>query len=110
IAIDQQSRIVLANDDGVERRSHEGTHRPDAHIPGDVAAAFGLGEAELLEPLRQIPTRVIRDDEEWRRAGRVLPPERRRLPATSMGLIHLRPLAVQLIVFEAAAEVLGAKN
>jgi hypothetical protein len=89
-----QSGIVLPNDDGIERFSDQEANRADADVPGNVTLAFGLGKAELSKPPRKMLPRVIGDDEERRFAVFVVYRERRRLVSrqkTTRRLIHLRP-------------------
>ncbi len=66
VAVDDQSGIVLPNDDGIERFSDQAANRADADVPGNVTFAFGIGKADLSKPPRKMLPRVIGDDEERR--------------------------------------------
>src|ERR1700730_7735132 len=97
VAVDNQSGIVLPNDDGIERFSDQAANRADADVPGYVTPAFGIGKAELSKPPRKMLPRVIGDDEERRCAVFVVYRERRRLVSrqkTIRRLIHLRPASL----------------
>src|SRR5947209_13731059 len=95
--VDDQSGIVLPNDDGIERLSGQAANRADADVPGNVTLAFGIGKAELSKPPRKMLPGVIGDDEERRCAVFVVYRERRRLVSrqkTIRRLIHLRPVSL----------------
>ena len=59
VVVDNQSKIVLPNDDGIERFSDQAANRADADVPGNVTLAFGIGKAELSKPPRKMLPRVI---------------------------------------------------
>src|SRR6202048_2115333 len=112
VAVDNQSGIVLLNDDGIERFSDQAANRADADVPGNVTLAFGIGKAELSKPPRKMLPRVIGHDEKRRCAVFVVYRERRRLVSrqkTIRRLIHLRPASLKRVVID-ADPVLGAKN
>src|ERR1019366_10281344 len=62
VAVDNQARIVLLHQGGVERVRHQAGNRGDANVPGDVALAFGFRNAEPTERARYGIARVIGDD------------------------------------------------
>ena len=53
VAVDDQARIVLLHQGGVEHVRHEAGNRGDADVPGDVVLAFGFRKAEPTERARQ---------------------------------------------------------
>src|SRR3954467_1369993 len=62
-----------------------------------MTLAFGIGNAQLLEPPREMLSRVVGDDEERRCAGLVVYGERRRLVSrqeTIQRVIHQRPVSL----------------
>ena len=46
VAVDDEARIVLLHQGGVERVRHQAGRRGDADVPGDVALAFRFRNSE----------------------------------------------------------------
>src|SRR3954466_10301676 len=70
-----------------------------------MTLAFGIGNAQLFEPAREMLSRVVGDDEERRCAGFVVYGERRRLVTrqqTIQRVIHLRPVSLAWVVIGVA--------
>ena len=91
VAVDDQARIVLLHDGGIQRIRQMGGDAGDADVPGDVAHGFGFRNAESTERTRHGMARVIRDNQEIRGAAFVAHGDGSRLVACqeqARGVIH----------------------
>src|SRR5471032_612967 len=59
VAVNDEARIILLHQGGVERVRHKAADRGDADVPGDVALAFAFRNAESTERPRHGIARVI---------------------------------------------------
>ncbi len=79
VAVDDETRIILLDQHRVERIGQCAADPGDADIPGDVAFAFGFGDAEPAERPRHAVAGVIGDEQQRRRPAGVI--DRDRAPA-----------------------------
>ena len=77
IAVDDEARIDLPDEGGVEPVGEEARRALDADIPGDVTVELAVMEPESAEPPGDAPSGMVAGNEERRR--RVLVGDRHRM-------------------------------
>ena len=89
ITVDDETRIILLNQSGIECVRHNAADRGDTDVPGNVAFAIARRNSELSQRARHQIARVVNDEQEWRPAIFVAHRDRRGLIGRQQFIQHL---------------------